>query len=147
MPHIESPGTTVQYLRYAHGLYNSLVILLFLYQGWLGMKIRQGRIAGNPPEINVIKKHRKFGPVLATLGLFGFAGGISTVYLGEGEIFEHPLHFVTGVTICALIITTYLISRNIRARKIGIRTIHFMIGVSILCLYLFQAYLGINMLF
>jgi hypothetical protein len=134
-------------LKYAHGLFNGMVILLFLYQGWLGLKIRQGRIAGNPPEVRFVKKHRKFGPALAIMGIFGFAGGISIVYLGEGEIFEHPVHFLTGLTISALIITTFLISREIRGRESEWRTIHYFIGLAILSLYCFQAYLGIQMIF
>jgi hypothetical protein len=147
VPHTESLGSIFGYVKYAHGLYNGLVILLFLYQGWLGLKIRQSRIAGTPPVVTFIRRHRKFGPALVILGIFGFAGGISTVYFTEGEIFEHPVHFLTGLTICALIITAFLVSRKIRGRENGMRKIHYSIGLIILSLYFFQAYLGIDMLF
>jgi hypothetical protein len=147
MPHAESPDTMVLFLRYAHGLFNGLVILLYLYQGWLGLKIRQGRIAGNPPEVRFVGRHRRLGPVVAVLGIIGFVGGISTVYLGEGEIFEHPIHFLTGLTISTLIATTFFISRKIRGREPGWRTIHYFIGLAIISLYCIQAYLGIQMIF
>ena len=147
MPHAESASTIFKYVKYAHGLFNALVILLFLYQGWLGLKIRQSRAAGNPPDLLFVKKHRKFGPALAVMGIFGFLGGISAVYLDEGAFFEHPLHFMTGSTISALIILTFVVSRKIRGRESGWRTIHYVIGIAILTLYLFQAYLGVRMLF
>ena len=134
-------------LKYAHGLFNGLVILLFLYQGWLGLQIRNLRKSGSPPEVKFVRRHRKFGPVFAIIGIFGFIGGISTVYLSEGEIFEHPIHFLTGLTICSLIITTFLVSRKIRGRDSGWRTIHYFNGLLIISLYFFQAYLGISMLF
>jgi hypothetical protein len=137
----------VPYLKYAHGLFNSLVIMLFLYQGWIGLKIRYGRISGNPPGLKFVKRHRKFGPFLAILGISGFAGGIGTAYLSEGEIFEYPLHFLTGFTISSLIIITFMVSRNIQGRESTWRTIHYYIGLMIISFYFFQAFLGIGILF
>jgi hypothetical protein len=147
MPNAESPDTIIAYVKYAHGLYNGIVILLFVCQGWLGLRIRRGRIDGNPPEVMYVRRHRKFGPALAVLGIFGFLGGVGAVSLAEGRIFEHPLHFLTGLTICALIITTVVVSRKIRGRETGIRTVHYLIGMIILSLYCIQAYLGIQMIF
>jgi len=147
MTYPETEYIVVPYLKYAHGLFNSMVIILFLYQGWLGLKIRNGRISGNPPEVMFMRRHRKVGPVIAILGIFGFTGGIATAYLSEGEVFEYPLHFLTGLTISCLIILTFLISRNIRARETAWRNPHYIAGILILCLYLFQAFLGIGILF
>jgi len=147
MLHSEPASAFSQYVKYIHGLFNGLVILFFLYQGWLGLKIRQQRTSGSQTDVHFVKRHRRIGPALAVAGIIGFLGGISTVYLSEGEIFEHPLHFLTGLTISTLIIMTFLISRKIRGRLSGWRTIHYYIGLIILSLYLFQAYLGIRMLF
>jgi Protein of unknown function (DUF4079) len=135
------------YLGYGHGLYNIVVIMLFLFQGWLGIKIRNGRISGNPLEVKFVRRHRKFGPFIAILGIFGFTGGIATAYLSEGEIFEYPLHFLTGMTISSLIIITFMVSRKIRGRESTWRTIHYYIGLMIISLYFFQAFLGIGILF
>jgi len=146
MPYPETEHV-VPYLKYAHGFFNGFVILLFLYQGWLGFKIRQNRLDGNPPEVTFVKRHRKFGPFLAILGISGFAGGIGVAYLSEGEILEYPLHFLTGLTISSLIIVTFLISRKIKGRESAWRNIHYIIGIVIICLYIFQAYLGIGMIF
>jgi len=147
MPYPETEYFVVPYLKYAHGLFNSMVIILFLYQGWLGLKIRNGRISGNPQEVKVVIRHRKVGPALAMIGIFGFISGIGTAYLSEGEIFEYPLHFLTGLIISSLIILTFLISKKIRGRESPWRNLHYIIGILIICLYFFQAYLGIGMIF
>jgi len=147
MPYPEAEHLVVPYLKYAHGLYNILVIMLFLFQGWLGLKIRHGRISGNPQEVKFVRRHRKVGPAFAIMGIFGFIGGIGTAYLSEGEIFEYPFHFLTGLTISSLIILTFLISRKIRGRESPWRNPHYIIGIVIITLYFFQAFLGIGMLF
>jgi hypothetical protein len=147
MPSPETENIVVPYLLYAHGLFNSLVIMLFLFQGWLGLKIRHGRISGNPQEVKFVRRHRKVGPALAIMGIFGFISGIGTAYLSEGEIFEYPLHFLTGLTISSLIILTFLISRKIRGRESPWKNPHYIIGIAIITLYFFQAFLGIGILF
>jgi len=137
----------ISYLKYIHGLYNILVILLFLYQGWIGLRIRRERIRGTAPTVKIIKRHRRFGPILSLLGISGFFAGLTVVYLDEGHFFEHPLHFIIGLVIILLVIATFSISRRIRGRDSHWRTPHFALGVIIICLYLFQAFLGIGILF
>lgn len=140
-------GNIIPYLKYIHGAYNGAVILLFLYQAWLGLNIRKCRKAGKPLEVKLVRRHRKFGPFAAVDGIIGFAGGIGTAYLSFGAIFVYPIHFLTGLTISALIIITFLFSRKIKGREPKWRTIHYLMGLIIISLYLFQAYLGIGILF
>jgi hypothetical protein len=136
----------IEYLKVAHGLFNSAVMLTFLYQGWLGITIRRRRKAGAALEFPVIKKHRKLGPFLALLGTLGFLAGPTLVYIDRGHVFEYPLHFVTGASIALCLITTYTISRKIKAGDPW-RTPHFVIGILIVFLYVFQALIGLEVLF
>jgi hypothetical protein len=145
---IETESATIYHLlKYMHGIYNSFIILLFLYQGWLGILIREGRISEKSFSLDNTKRHRKFGPILALLGITGFFAGMTIVYLHEGKIIEHPLHFFNGLIIVVSIMTTFIISRKITTRESSWRTPHFIIGIMILCLYLIQALLGIGMIF
>jgi len=133
-------------LRLAHGIYNLLVMLLFLYQGWLGFRIRRDRRAHAPLSLPVIKRHRKAGPVLALMGGFGFFAGLTLVLLDTGNVLEYQLHLFTGLTICVLLIATYRISRDIKGPDSPFRTSHFALGVAILCLYFVNVFLGIGVL-
>jgi hypothetical protein len=133
-------------LRTMHGVYNAIVMLLFLYQGWLGFGIRRARTAGAPLPFPMIKRHRRTGPILAILGGLGFLAGLTLVLLDTGNVLEYPPHFFTGLTIVVLLIATYKISRDIKGPDSPFRTPHFTLGVVILCLYLVNVFLGIGVL-
>ena len=147
MPHGETYKAITLYFRYIHGSYNALVIIFFLYQGLLGWKIRQARMSGKSVPVQSIKRHRKFGPILALFGIAGFFAGATIVYISDGRFLEHPFHFFVGLTVVFSIIATFSFSRQITGIQSSWRTLHFMAGIVTLCLYLVQAYLGISMLF
>jgi hypothetical protein len=99
---------------YIHGLYNTVVFLLFVWQGWLGSKIRMGRLDGGHPNITVIRRHRRFGPVVFLLGIAGFLSGVVIVYIGGGNILAQPLHFIIGTVLTVSIIVAFFFSRKIK---------------------------------
>ena len=133
-------------LRLVHGSYNALMMMLFIYQGWLGLRIRRGRMAGNPP-LETIKRHRKTGPVFAIMGVLGFFAGVTLIYLDYGRILKYPPHFITGLAIAFAIAAVFLISRKIKGLDSEWRTPHFRRGILLVCLYLVQVFLGIGILF
>lgn len=135
----------IAYLRYAHGLYNIMVIAMACYQGWLGYTIRRRR-RSSPLPLTVIKRHRKVGPVLVVMGVIGFLAGLTIASFDKG-VLEYPLHLSIGVVIIISLVTTYLISRNIKGPDSPLRTPHFILGIAILCLYLIQLFLGLGILF
>jgi hypothetical protein len=132
--------------RLVHAGYNSLVMLLFFYHGWLGMKIRRARKAKGPLPFPLIKRHRKGGPVLAAMGIFGFCIGFTLVMLDSGRALEFPSHFLVGCTIVLCLIATFVLSRRIKGPDSPYRTPHFFLGVAILCLYLVEVFLGLGVL-
>jgi hypothetical protein len=132
------------YLRPVHGAYNTIVMLLFLYQGWLGLRIRRDRRARAPLPIPVVKRHRRMGPVLVILGAFGFLEGLTLVLLDSGRVLEFPPHLFTGITIVVLLLATYKISRDIKGPDSPYRTSHFVIGIAILCFYLVNVVIGLG---
>jgi hypothetical protein len=132
----------IAYLKLLHGAYNTLVILFFIYHGSLGLRIRRS----DAKPFHLIRKHRKIGPVAAALGISGFIIGMALGYLDSGRIFQYPLHFITGLTIVFLIITTYFISRKIRDAETYWRNRHYALGILIICLYSVQAFLGLGIL-
>ena len=133
-------------LRLSHGLYNIIIALLFFYQGWLGLTIRRHRKTGRPSGITTAKRHRKLGPVIAILSATGLFSGMILALIDKGNILEYPLHLSVGVTLVLFILVSYRISKKIRGRDSPYRNPHFIVGISILSLYLLQLFLGLGVL-
>lgn len=137
---------TIYNLKLAHASFNFMLFLLFCFQAWLGRKIRTERLAGKPISLNIVKRHRKQGPVFAILGILGFMAGMTLIYLDKGRLLQYPLHFIVGSLIALLLFITFMISRKISSSAPEWRTPHFIIGISLIFLYLIQALLGLSIL-
>jgi len=140
------PKEWLDVLRIGHGAYNALVAVAFVYQGWLGLKLRRERKAGGARDLYVVKKHRSRGPFLVLLGMLGYFAGAVLIYLDKGHFFEYPLHNITGMGIVILLAATFFISREIKGPESPWRIRHMIVGIGILCLYLVQLFLGLNIL-
>lgn len=134
---------TFSLLGLAHGSFNMGVVIGFLYQGLLGLRIRKNRTAGIPDPKH-IRKHRKMGPLLAILGVMGFLAGKTLVYLEHGHFLEFPMHYGTGATIVLVLIATFLSSRRIRGASVAWRNRHFRLGLVLLFLYMAQVVFGLG---
>lgn len=134
-------------LRLVHGAFNSVMMFLFWYQGRLGIMIRRARRAGMPLSFSVIRKHRKAGPVLAGLSLLGYSAGLTLVMLDTGNVLEFPPHLVVGSAIVLAVITVFALSRKIKGPDSPYRNPHFLLGMTLLCLYPLEVFLGIAVLF
>ena len=85
-------------LKPAHGLFNLLVLLLFLYQAGKGILIRRARLAGDAVPFPEVKRHRRIGPVATVLAVTGYLFGIILVWYDKGNIIEHHCTFRRGVS-------------------------------------------------
>jgi len=134
-------------LRLGHGIFNLSLVILFFYTARLGLQIRKARKQGQPRPALAIKRHRKLGPVLAALGPLGFGVGIILVLIDTGNIFKYPAHLSVGIIIVALLVSTFLVSRKITTPKASpFRQTHFLLGLTILTLYLLEVILGLGVL-
>ncbi len=134
-------------LRLVHACYNTSIMLLFFYHGWLGLTIRRQRRAKAPLPFPMIRRHRKMGPVMIVLGVLGFFIGLTLVLIDTGRVLEYPPHLFTGLVIVFLLLTIYAVSRKIKGTDSPYRTPHFILGIILLCLYLIEVFLGIGVLF
>jgi hypothetical protein len=139
-------GEYIDYLKILHGSSNAVVGILFLYQGSLGLRIRKQRKAGGQGNAALIKRHRRSGPIFALLGVAGYFAGVVLVFFDKGHLVAYPLHLTVGSGIALLVLATFFISRKIRGPESPWRTPHFITGLFILFLYLFQIYTGLNIL-
>jgi hypothetical protein len=135
----------INVFKILHGSFNLLVMGLFIHQGLTGLRIRKGRKSGIT-SLAAIKSHRVKGPALTIMGALGFIGGAGMAFLDRGHIFESQLHFTTGAVITLAIISTYLISRQIKRGTLSLRDIHLAAGILIISLYPVQIFLGLDLL-
>lgn len=133
-------------LRVLHGAYNALVAFAFLYQGWLGLRIRRAGRGGGARDAAAIRRHRGNGPVLAVLGILGYAAGATLITIDKGHLLEYRVHHFVGLTIVILVATTFFVSRKIKGPVSPWRTPHFLLGLAILGAYLVQLFFGLNIL-
>lgn len=136
----------MSYLKLTHGIYNTVIVSLFIYQGWLGLKIRKGRNTGKIKALKEIKKHRKNGPPLVILSTLGFCAGTILVYIDKGDLLKYQLHLINGIVIAISINITLLISTKINDASSPWRYRHLLLGLFIICLYLLQVLLGLDIL-
>lgn len=137
-------GQVVSTLQLAHVSLNGALLLAFAYQGLLGRRIRQRRVAGVLQDFSVVKRHRALGPVLATLLPIGYLAGLITVYLHKGLWVRFPGHFAAGTVLVAVVCSAVLVSTRIRGAQSPWRTPHLALGVLLLCVFIVQVYLGLN---
>ena len=134
----------VSTLQLAHVFVNSALFFALAYQGLLGWRNRRRRVAGVPPDFSVVKRHRALGPVLATLLPFGYLAGLITVYLHKGLWVRYPGHLAVGTILLVVVCSTYLVSKKIRGPQSPWRQAHVALGLLLLCTFLVQIYLGLN---
>lgn len=134
----------VSILQIAHVLFSSALFLAVAYQGRLGWRIRRRRVAGVLPELRVVKRHRALGPVLVTLLPFGYLAGLVTVYLHKGLWVRFPGHLAVGTVLLAVAGLAALVSTKIRGPQSPWRPAHFALGLLLICIFLVQIFLGLN---
>ncbi len=131
--------------KVVHGSFNALLALVFFYQASMGLRIRRGRKRGEP-QFPVMKRHRRLGPFLVALGIFGYCAGLILVLIDKGRVVEYPLHLIVGSVIVLFLLGQYAVSRKIKGPESLWRTPHLAIGASIILLYVVQIVLGIGVL-
>jgi hypothetical protein len=140
------PRFLIPYLQLGHGLFGIGLFAAFVYQGRLGWLIRRGRQGGYTRDYTVVRRHRALGSILAVLLPIGYLGGLILTYVDHGIWIKFPVHLAAGSFLVVAVTSTWLISREIRAVDSPWRTVHFILGLAILTLFLCQVFLGLNVL-
>ena len=68
------------------------------------------------------------------------------ISIDKGHFFEYPLHNIVGAGIVILLVATFFITQKIKGPESTWRIRHLIVGIGILCLYLVQLFLGLNIL-
>ncbi|HEX2966518.1 MAG TPA: DUF4079 family protein, partial [Syntrophorhabdaceae bacterium] len=103
---------------------------------------RTGRL-----QFDVVRRHRRFGPILICVAAIGYVSGLVLVYIDEGNLIEYPLHLFFGSLAVFLLLVQYTMSTAIRGTQSPWRAPHFYTGVGTLCVYGVQLVIGTGILF
>lgn len=136
----------IPYLQGAHAVFNAVLLLGLLSLGIVGWGNRRNRLAGRPMNAPLVRRHRRWGVILAGILPFSYLGGLGTVFLDFKTLLKFPLHLGIGTLLLAAVGLTYLASRKIRGLQSPWRTRHFLLGLACLVLFLAQAVLGLDVL-
>ena len=135
----------IPWFALGHGIFNSLVMLFFCYQGWLGHVIRRQRLAGGPAPLPVVRRHRRQGSWLVVFGWAGFFAGTVIALIDKGRVVTpHPLHFSLGLAMVLTLGGAWIASRQITGRGPEGRGCHRLLGILLLCLYPVQVMVGLG---
>lgn len=133
-------------LQAAHVAANGTLFFALAFQGLLGVRIRRRRVSGVLQDFGIVKKHRALGPVLAALLPVGYLAGLAAASVGKEPLVRYPGHFAAGTALLLVAGLAVLFSKRIRGSQSPWRTPHFEMGLLLLCLFLFQIWLGLNIL-
>jgi len=131
--------------KVVHGSFNTLLALAFLVQAWMGLTIRRGRKRSETRPATT-RRHRQLGPWLVIMGVAGYCFGLILVSIDKGRVLEYPLHFAVGSLIVLFLLGQYILSKKIRGHESSWRTPHLVIGAGIICLYVLQIIIGLEIL-
>jgi uncharacterized iron-regulated membrane protein len=125
-------------------VFNGALFSALAYQGLLGWRNRRRRVAGVLPDFTLVKRHRALGSILAALLPCGYLAGLITVYLHRGLWVRYPGHFAVGTALLVVAGAAVLVSKRIRGAQSPWRGPHAVLGLLLLCTFLVQIYLGLN---
>ncbi len=94
----------------------------------IGLKSRKRRLAGAPPDLNLIRLHLKLAKPVVFFAIFGFVGGTLSSTLIRGWSLFDSSHGVLGLIVASLLgVTAFLGHRAERGE--GDPGVHGLLGV------------------
>jgi hypothetical protein len=138
------------YLNFVHPPLMWVLLGMCIYAMYLGVQIRRTRSA--TPEIRkeLIKgkyndRHHKIGSIILALMVLGSIGGITVTYINNGKLFVGP-HLLAGLGMTALIALSASLTPYMQKGQEWARIGHITINVSIVGLFGWQAFSGLEIL-
>lgn len=111
----------------------------------IGLRMRKRRLAGGPPDLDLIRLHLKLAKPAIALAMFGFVGGALSSTLIRGWTLFNSSHGVLGlIVVCLFGTTAYLGYRAERGE--GEPGIHGLLGVLAILTASLAAFAGFVLL-
>jgi hypothetical protein len=144
---LENLAVLKPYLSFFHPVTMWILLALALYTLYLGVQVRQTRLAEGEPKKELIKgrfamRHHQIGSILLALMVMGAIGGITVTYINNGKIVISP-HLFAGLGIVGLITTSAALVPFMKQHD-WVRSIHVSLNLIVLGLFGWQAVTGVQ---
>ncbi len=138
------------YLNFVHPPLMWVLLGMCIYAMYLGVQIRRTRSATPEVRKELIKgkyndRHHKIGSIILALMVLGSIGGITVTYINNGKLFVGP-HLLAGLGMTALIALSASLTPYMQKGQEWARVGHITINISIVGLFGWQAFSGLEIL-
>jgi Protein of unknown function (DUF4079) len=138
------------YLNFVHPPLMWVLLGMCIYAMYLGVQVRRTRSATPDVRKELIKgkyidRHHKIGSIILALMVLGSIGGITVTYINNGKLFVGP-HLLAGLGMTALIALSASLTPYMQKGQEWARIGHITINVSIVGLFGWQAFSGLEIL-
>ncbi len=145
---IELPQDPKFWLNFLHPLTMWALFALTLYALYLGIKVKKTRTADAETRKELIKggfnqKHYQIGSLLLAMMVLSTLGGMAVTYINNQKLFVSP-HLLVGLGMTGMIAISAALSPLMQKGKNWARSIHIAINMTLVLLFGWQAFTGIE---
>ncbi|RMF23555.1 MAG: DUF4079 domain-containing protein [Cyanobacteria bacterium J083] len=144
------PESVKVWSQFAHPLLMWVLLALTIYALYLGIQAKKTRTADKETRKELIKqkfglRHHQIGSIVLALMVLGCIGGMAVTYINNGKLFVGP-HLLVGLGMTGLIAVSAALVPLMQNGKIWARKVHAGLNMSLVTLFVWQAYTGLEIL-
>ncbi len=144
------PESVKPWLNFFHPVLMFILLALTVYALYLGIQIRRTRSAEGEVKKELIKgkfnlKHHQVGSLLLAFMVSGTIGGMAVTYINNQKLFVGP-HLLAGLGMTGMIAISASLTPWMQKGFDWARYTHIALNVTLLALFSWQAFTGIEIL-
>jgi hypothetical protein len=144
----ELPSNFKFWLNFVHPMAMWGLFAMTIYALYLGIKVKRTRQADAEKRKELIKggfnqKHYLIGSLLLAIMVLGTLGGMAVTYINNGKLFVGS-HLLVGLGMTGMIAVSAALSPLMQKGKSWARTIHVAINMTLVLLFGWQAFTGLE---
>lgn len=146
----EIPQAVKTWSQFGHPILMWVLFATAIYALYLGIKAKKTRQADKEARKELIKgnfanRHHKVGAIFMALVVLGTIGGMAVTYINNGKLFVGP-HLLAGLTMMSMVAVSASLVPYMQKGNAFARFSHVGINMSMLLVFGWQAFTGIEIL-
>lgn len=146
----EIPQAVKTWSQFGHPILMWVLFATAIYALYLGIKAKKTRQADKEARKELIKgnfanRHHKVGAIFMALVVLGTIGGMAVTYINNGKLFVGP-HLLAGLGMMSMVAVSASLVPYMQKGNAFARFTHVGINMSMLLVFGWQAFTGIEIL-